>query len=142
MSTRIIPLLFVSAQFIGATTMPTLPSLLMRVGSHEATIVLGPPGGTPSVTGAAYSADEVLEYTTTLADWTHRTQGSVIGHLFRDAHGRIRAEKAWKAAPIWTTEIFDTVEGFAYLLDDQQKIATGWPCNRLNHSRSQPMSVA
>jgi hypothetical protein len=32
-------------------------------------------------------------------------------------------EKALKAAPIWTTEIFDPVEGFAYLLDDQQKIA-------------------
>ena len=95
----------------------------MRVGVHEATIVLGPPRATPSVTDAAYPADEVLEYTTTLADGTHRTQSSVIGHLFRDSHGRIRVEKAWKPAPIWTTEIFDPVEGFGYFLDDQQKIA-------------------
>ena len=137
MSTRIIPLLFVSALFIGAATIPTFPSLSMNVGVHEATIVFGPPRATPSVTGAAYSADEVLEYTTTLADGTHRTQSSVISHLFRDSQGRIRVELAWKAAPIWTTEIIDPVEGFAYILDDQQKIA-----HRMAMQPSQPQPAA
>jgi hypothetical protein len=137
MNIRIIPLLFVSALFIGAETMPTFSSLAMNVGVYEATIVLGPPRASPSVTGAAYSADEILEYTTTLADGTQRTQSSVIGHLFRDSQGRIRVEKAWKAAPIWTTEIFDPVEGLAYLLDDQQKIA-----HRMAMQPSQPHPVA
>jgi hypothetical protein len=123
MTARVIPLLFTSALFIGAATMPTLPSLSMHVGVHEATIVFGRPKATPSVIHAAFSADQVLEYTTTLADRTPRTHSSVISHLFRDSQGRIRVEQALKAAPIWTTEIFDPVEGFAYLLDDQQKIA-------------------
>lgn len=136
MSTRIIPLLFASALFIGAATMPTFPSLSMNVGVHEATIVFGPPTATPSVTGAAFSADQVLEYTTTLADGTSRMHSSVISHLFRDSQGRIRVEQAWKAAPIWTTEIFDPVEGFAYILDDQKQIA-----HRMAMQPSQPQLV-
>jgi hypothetical protein len=72
--------------------------LPMNVGVHEVTIVFGPPRAMPSVTGAAYSADEVLEYTKTLPDGTHTTQSSVIGHLFRDSQGRTRVKQVWKAA--------------------------------------------
>ena len=32
-------------------------------------------------------------------------------------------EQAWKAAPFWITEIFDPLGGFAYILDEQKKIA-------------------
>jgi hypothetical protein len=123
MRNRIVPLFFVSAIFIGAATMPKFPSLSMYVGVHEATIVFGPPRVTPSVTGAAYSADEVLEQTKTLSDGTHTTQSIVTGHLFRDSQGRMRVEQLGKAAPIWMTEIFDPVDGFAYILDEQHKIA-------------------
>ena len=99
MRTRIVPLFFVSAIFIGAATMPKFPSLSMSVGVHEATIVFGPPRATPSVTGAAYSADEILEQTKTLPDGTHTTQSSVTGHLFRDSQGRMRMEQLCK--PGW-----------------------------------------
>jgi hypothetical protein len=123
MATRITPLFFASALVIGAATMPTFPILSMNVGVREATMVIGSPRVMPSVTGAAYTADEVLEYTKTLSDGAQRTQSSVVGHLFRDALGRMRVEQLCKAAPIWLTEIFDPVDGFAYVLDDQHKIA-------------------
>ncbi len=137
MRIRIVPLYFVSALFIGAATMPKFPSLSMNVGVHEATIVFGPPRAMPSVTGAAYSADEVLEYKKTLPDGTHTTQSSVIGYLSRDSQGRTRVKQVWKAAPIWTTEIFDPVEGFAYILDEQQKIV-----HRMAIRPPQPQPVA
>jgi hypothetical protein len=135
MKTRIVPLFLVSAILIGAT--PDFPSLSMSVKVNEATIVFGPPRATPNVTGAAYSADEVLEQTKTLPDGTHTAQSSVIGHLFRDSQGRTRVEQAWKAAPIWITEIFDPVRGFAYILDEQKKIA-----HRMAMQPSEPQPVA
>ena len=137
MGNRIVPLFFVSAIFIGAATMPKFPSLSMYVGVHEATIVFGPPRAMPSVTGAAYSADEVLEQTKTLPDGTHTIQSSVTGHLFRDSQGRMRVEQLGKAAPIWMTEIFDPVDGFAYILDEQHKIA-----HRMAIQPPQPEPVA
>jgi hypothetical protein len=137
MRTRIVSLFFVSAIFIGAAPMAKFPMLSMSVGVHEATMVFGAPRATPSVTGAAYSADEVLEYTKTLPDGAHKKQSSVVGHLFRDSQGRTRVEKLLKAAPIWTTEIFDPVEGLAYILDDQQKIV-----HRMVIQPPQPQPVA
>src|SRR5258708_29644702 len=137
MRTRILQLFFVSATLVGAATMPKFPTLAMSVGVHDATIVFGPPRAMPSVTGAAFSADEVLDQTKTLPDGAHRTQSSVIGHLFRDSQGRTRVEQVWKAAPIWTTEIFDPVEGFAYILDEQHKVA-----HRMAIQQSQPQPVA
>jgi hypothetical protein len=59
----------------------------------------------------------------TLPDGAHKKQTRVVGHLFRDSQGRTRVEKLLKAAPIWTTEIFDPVEGLAYILEDEKKIA-------------------
>ena len=135
MRIRFVPLFFVSAILIGAT--PDFPSLSMSVKAGAATIVFGPPRATPKVTGAAYSADEVLEQTKTLPDGTHTTQSSVIGHLFRDSQGRMRVEQAWKAAPIWITEIFDPVKGCAYILDEQKKIA-----HSMAMPPSQPQPVA
>src|SRR5258706_15324870 len=108
---------------MGAAPTPQFPSLSMSVNVNEATIIFGPPSATQTVRGAAYSADQVLEQTKTLPDGTHTTRSSVIGHLFRDSRGRTRMEKAQKAAPFWITEIFDPVGGFAYILDEQKKIA-------------------
>src|SRR4051812_31254063 len=116
MKVRIAPLFFVSAIFICAAPMPKFPSLSMDVQVHEATIVFGAPVATPTMIGAAYSADEVLERMESLPDGTQKTKSSVIGHFFRDSQGRTRAEQVWKGAPVWTTQIFDPVAGFAYLL--------------------------
>ena len=123
MKSRIAPLFFVSAIFICAAPMPKFPTLSMSVNVNEATIVFGPPRATPTITGAAYSADEGLERTETLPDGTQKTKSGVTGHLFRDSQGRTRTEQLWKPAPFWITEIFDPVQGFAYILDDQKKIA-------------------
>ena len=137
MSARIVLLFFLSTIFMGAVPTPEFPSLSMSVNVNEATIVFGPPRAPQTVTGAAYSADQVLEQTKTLQDGTHRTRSSVIGHLFRDSQGRARMEQAWKAAPFWITEIFDPVGGFAYILDEQKKIA-----HRMVIQPPPPQSVA
>ena len=123
MSTRIVRLFFVSAIFIGAAPAQEFSSLSWSVGQNEVTIVFGPPRAVPSVTGAPYSADQVQEYTPTLADGTSPTKSSVIGHFFRDSQGRTRKERAYKPAPIWLTQIFDPVGGFGYVLDEQNKVA-------------------
>lgn len=122
MSSRIVPLFFVSAIFIGAAPSQDFSSS-WSVRENEATIIFGPPRAIPSVSGAPYSADQVLEYTQTLADGTSTTKGGVIGHFFRDSQGRTRMEKAYKPAPIWLTQIFDPVGGFGYVLDEQNKVA-------------------
>ena len=123
MSTRIVPLFFVSAIFIGAAPAQEFSSLSWSVRENEATIAFGPPRAMPSVTGAPYSADQVQEYTQTLADGTSTTKSGVIGHFFRDSQGRTRMERAYKPAPIWLTQIFDPVGGFGYVLDEPNKVA-------------------
>ncbi len=123
MSTRIVRLFLVSAIFIGAAPAQEFSSLSWSVRANEATIVFGPPRAMTSVIGAPYSADQVGEYTQTLADGTSTTKSAVIGHFFRDSQGRTRIERAYKAAPIWLTQIFDPVGGFGYVLDEQNKVA-------------------
>jgi hypothetical protein len=86
------------------------------------------------ITEAPFTADRVSEYTQTLADGTHIRQPQNVEHVSRDSQGRTRNE-----TPIFTprgivlgvhppedfrlTEIVDPVAGFAYVLDDQNKVA-------------------
>ncbi|HKW99008.1 MAG TPA: hypothetical protein VJN43_14810 [Bryobacteraceae bacterium] len=123
MHSKMLLVFFAAAIFTCAAPAPRFRSLSMVVNVNEATIVFGPPDAAPVVTGAPYSADEEQEYRQTLSDGTSNTRRSVIGHFARDSQGRMRLEEAWKAAPIWITEIFDPVQGFAYVLDGQKRIA-------------------
>ena len=123
MRNRIFPLFFAPVIFMGTAPAQEFASLSWSVRGNEASIVFGTPRATPSVTGAPYSANQVQEYTQTLADGTSTTKSSVIGHFFRDSQGRTRMERAYKPAPIWLTQIFDPVAGFGYVLDEQNKVA-------------------
>jgi len=67
------------------------------------------------VTGAPYSADEVQERAGFSGSW-------VIGHFFRDSEGRTRTELALKPGG-WSTRIVDPVAGFAYALDEKNRVA-------------------
>jgi hypothetical protein len=84
------------------------------------------------ITGAPFSADRVSEHTQTLGDGTHIRQPQNIEHISRDSQGRTRTERS--AFPglrsgdpgtkdFRLTEISDPVGGFAYVLDDQNKVA-------------------
>ena len=86
------------------------------------------------IIGAPFTADRVSEHTLTLADGTHIRQPQNVEHLSRDSQGRTRDEKPiFRAAGIVLgshppedfklTQISDPVAGFAYVLDDQNKIA-------------------
>jgi hypothetical protein len=123
MNTRLAPLTFATAIFICVAPAQEFPSLSYRVGRNEATITFGPPRALSSITGAPYSADQMMEHTITPAGDASRTKTAVIGHFFRDSRGRTRMERAQKPAPIWLTEIFDPVGRFGYLLDEQNKVA-------------------
>ncbi|MBV8829345.1 MAG: hypothetical protein JO108_08990 [Acidobacteriaceae bacterium] len=82
------------------------------------------------VTGAPYSAQQVIEHTQTLADGTHINQKPQITQIYRDAQGRTRTER-----PVFTgansqsgespviVEIKDAVAGFQYTLDMQAHVA-------------------
>jgi hypothetical protein len=76
----------------------------------------------------------VSEHTQTLADGTHISQPQNVEHVSRDSQGRTRDEKpifraggivlgAHPPEDFRLTEIADPVAGFAYVLDDQNKVA-------------------
>lgn len=85
-------------------------------------------GGQP-VTGAPYSADEVVERVQTLADGTHLSTTSTT-KKYRDSLGRTRTERPMAMAgprasdaPMWI-EISDPVAQVHYVLNVQDKTAT------------------
>lgn len=82
-----------------------------------------------AVTGAPYSATEVVEHTQTLADGTHITQKPRTTLMFRDSQGRMRTERPMFPGPNadengpTLIEIKDPVAGFQYTLDQQNHVA-------------------
>jgi len=86
------------------------------------------------ITGAPFTADRVSEHTQTLADGTRIRQPQNVEHVFRDSHGRTRNEEpifrargivlgAHPPEEFKLTQISDPVAGFAYVVDDQNKVA-------------------
>jgi hypothetical protein len=99
------------------------------------TIPRGSPS--PTVTGAPYSADQVREQVNTLADGTHVSQDPSVRHVLRDSQGRTRIERPItrdRGTRISVIEIRDPVDGFYYILDEQNKIA-----HRFATSKAPPM---
>ncbi|HKE29063.1 MAG TPA: hypothetical protein VKB88_42220 [Bryobacteraceae bacterium] len=99
---------------------------------------------TPTVTGIPYSADQLQEHTT-LENGKPVNSAYVIGHFFRDSQGRARTESALKSSPAWRIEIRDPVAGFAYVLDDQNKVvyrtSTQVTASRPNASQATTVSL-
>jgi hypothetical protein len=82
------------------------------------------------MTGAPYSAQQVMEHVQTLADGTHITQTTQQTTLYRDSEGRTRTERTFTppAGVVLATmpsfvEITDPVAGYWYVLDQQNHVA-------------------
>lgn len=82
------------------------------------------------VAGMPYSADQVSENVQTLADGTHIKQPTGIRKVWRDLQGRTREERQvgyptrqGEKASFSIVEVRDPVEGFAYVMDEENKIA-------------------
>jgi hypothetical protein len=104
-------------------TAQQFPTSGWSVKEDHATVVIGAPRAAPVVTGAPYSADQMQDYTGTLADGTTGTRSNLIGKYARDSQGRTWEQVAYKPAPVWLTEILDPVAGVAYVLDEQHRVA-------------------
>lgn len=108
-------------------------SVSWHINGDTATVNFGPPRvfGLAEVTGAPFVADRVSEHTQRLSDGTQIHKPAITEHISRDSQGRTRTERpafqtmvtAQHAADFKVIVIVDTVAGFAYLLDDQNKVA-------------------
>lgn len=91
--------------------------------------------GGMTVTGAPYSAVRVTEHVQTTADGTRFTTNTQQETIYRDSQGRTRSERPMipgmmrPGMPDTPTivEINDPVAGFAYTLDEQNKVAHRMP---------------
>jgi hypothetical protein len=127
MRTKIALVCFLSSMAFGQ-----FASMSMRRDGDTMTVTLGQPIGYrgPAITGAPYSGEQVSEHSQTLADGTHISQPRNIQKMWRDSQGRTRNERDIgggyqpdKNGGFALVEIHDLVEGFSYVLDDQNKVA-------------------
>jgi hypothetical protein len=115
-----------SAQFVYNT----------EINGDMATVTFLSPrvSGGSGITGAPFTADRVSEHTQMLADGTHIRQPQNVERVSRDSQGRTRDEKpiframgivlgAHPPEDFKLTQIADPVAGFAYVLDDRNKVA-------------------
>ena len=85
-------------------------------------------GGTAPIIGAAFSATQSAQFTTTYLDGNRKVQGNINRRLYRDSHGRIRVEDLFTPAgstdnPVPSSiAIMDPIAGNQYRLQPQQKI--------------------
>jgi hypothetical protein len=81
------------------------------------------------ITGAPFSGVRESEHKQTLADGTHISQKQPLLKLYRDVDGRMRTERALFFGPNAPSDgpiliqISDPVAGYAYTLDQQNKVA-------------------
>jgi hypothetical protein len=102
-----------------------LPALAQGTFSGTASFS-GPMFALPTVTGAAYSGEEVSENIKVLADGTRISQKMSGRKIWRDTEGRTRTERRLgpdrPSSPL-IVEITDPVAGYKYTLDPQAKVA-------------------
>lgn len=112
-----------------STAYAQISSFTLDIKGDSVTVAFNAPRGlpAPAVTGAPYSADQVSENVLTLADGTHLTQNTNVRHFVRDSHGRTRTDRPLLATQdgrnLRVIEIRDPVEGFYYIVDQQNKVA-------------------
>jgi hypothetical protein len=121
----------VSSILLTPAVFPQISGFTLDRKENTVLVTFNTPRGmpAPTVTGAPYSADRVLEHATTLADGTHVSQAPSVQHIVRDSQGRTRTERpllvlgdpnAWTLS---VSEIRDPLDGFYYILDEQNRIA-------------------
>lgn len=103
-----------------------------------------------AITGAPYSAEEVVEHRQTLGDGTHISQPTMVVKTYRDSLGRTRTER-----PLNTRDadsppaivIMDPVAGYRYVLELAKHVArrsaipSGRTAQQFNPGRS-PAALA
>jgi hypothetical protein len=118
-----IRVLFASAIAIAAA----LPASAQTSGSFSGTASFsGPMFALPTVTGAAYSGEEVSENIKVLTDGTKISQKMSGRKIWRDLEGRTRTERRLgpdRPSSPTIVEITDPVAGYKYTLDPQAKVA-------------------
>jgi hypothetical protein len=134
MKSRLTGLLFSCVLLATAASAQVFDSVSGHYNGDTVVVTIGPPRvfGLPVIKGSPFTADRVSDHTQTLADGTQIRRPSSIEHIFRDSRGRTRTERpafgqslvvSDHAPDFKMTVIVDTVASFAYLLDDQNKVA-------------------
>jgi len=99
----------------------------VRADSNQVYQVWSFEAGTAPVIGAPFSATRTVESAMTYRDGNRRVQGTTMRRIYRDSHGRTRADDLFIPAdspdsPVPTgTTISDPVAGKQYSLHSQQK---------------------
>jgi hypothetical protein len=120
---------------------PNTPAPTVVMGGQLGAVVAAPMQGAimaipasgslfKPMTGAPYSAQQVMEHVQTLADGTHITQTTQQTMLYRDSEGRTRTEHTFTppngavmAAGPSFVEITDPAAGYRYFLDQHNHVA-------------------
>ena len=93
------------------------------------------------VSGAPYSAIEIMTYAQIQADGTRELQTTYETHIYRDSQGRRRAVR-YVTTSLGTEHhlesifITDPVAGFLYRVDDEDRRVTRWRWNRDTRTRA------
>jgi hypothetical protein len=127
MSTKL-AIVFGSSILLAPLAFPQISGFTLESKGNTVLVNFTTPRGSPApaVTGAPYSADQVWEQVKTLADGTHVSQDPSVRHVLRDSQGRTRIERPItrdRGTRISVIEIRDPVDGFYYILDEQNKVA-------------------
>ena len=100
---------------------------VLRADSNHACQVWSFEAGNAPVVGAPFSATRTIQSSTTYRDGNRRAQGTTMRRIYRDSHGRTRADDLFIPAdsangPVPTgTTISDPVAGMQYWLHPEQK---------------------
>src|SRR6266481_4426251 len=130
---------FLLVVVLASTALAQISSFTLENRENKVIVTFNVPKGVPApvVTGAPYSADQVIGNVQTLADGAHVDRGTSVRRFNRDSQGRTRIERpilvtrdenGWNLTVI---EIRDPVDGLYTVLDQQNKVAhrfgTPWP---------------
>ena len=115
--------------FLALVCLVSLPSFGHESNSDTSTLTFsGPVCAAIGITGKPYFAEEISEWTQTLADGTHIKQPRSFRKVWRDFDGRTRTERpaftsgsVEKGVPN-VVEIGDLVAGVFYVVDQVHKV--------------------
>src|SRR6266481_6724424 len=122
---------FLLVVVLASTALAQISSFTLENRENKVIVTFNVPKGVPApvVTGAPYSADQVIGNVQTLADGAHVDRGTSVRRFNRDSQGRTRFERpilvtrdenGWNLTVI---EIRDPVDGLYFILDQQNKVA-------------------
>jgi hypothetical protein len=119
-----------SSTLLAPLAFPQISAFTLESKGNTIIFTFNTPRGSsaPIITGAPYSADQIWEQVRTLADGTHISHDPSVLHILRDSQGRTRTDRPLYGirdpnTSISVVEIRDPVDGFYYILDEQNKVA-------------------